>query len=179
MPIALSGSSGWARGLLRGVAPRVVALGMVATAGGCGGNMGSGSTCGPTRATVARVIDGDTIELTDGSRVRYLLVDTPESTSEQECFGAEAKAFNESLVAGTQVSLTYDVECRDRFDRLLAYVSVDGREVNALLLERGYACVLYIPPNGSDRVTAYTDLADAAAAAGAGLWGACAEELPC
>ena len=56
---------------------RAVAVGALAVlAAGCGGD----SPCGATEATVTRVVDGDTIELDDGRKIRYLLVDTPEST---------------------------------------------------------------------------------------------------
>lgn len=137
-----------------------------------------GNACGPTRAVVARVIDGDTVELESGERVRYLLVDTPENTSSVECFGAEATAFNEQLVEGREVRLTYDVECTDRFGRLLAYVEVDGRVVNQLLVEQGYACVLHIPPNGADAAPLYQDLETRAVDEGRGLWSVCADD-PC
>ncbi len=140
---------------------------------------GCGSRCGPQSALVTRVIDGDTIELEGGERVRYLLVDTPEITSgKDECFGQEAKDFNTDLVLDMVVDLDYDVECEDAYGRLLAYVSVDGREVNSLLVERGYACVLYIPPSGEDRVDEFEALEDGAEAANRGMWAAC-EGNPC
>ena len=133
---------------------------------------------GPSSAVVDRVIDGDTIELDSGERVRYLMVDTPENTSEVECYGPEAATYNASLVEGQEVELRYDVERTDRYDRLLAYVSVQGREVNTLLVERGYACVLHIPPNGNDREDEFESLEATARAENRGLWGAC-EERPC
>ena len=140
---------------------------------------GAGSSCGPTEAVVARVIDGDTIELEDGSRVRYLMVDTPESTNgKDDCFGAEATALNRMLVEGQTVTLRYDVECTDVYDRLLAYVEVGDREINSLLVERGAACVLHIPPNGEDRVDEFEQLEDEARASLVGAWGAC-EDVTC
>jgi micrococcal nuclease len=152
-----------------------VALG--ATLGlGAGWACVAGSGCGPDRSVIARVIDGDTVELEDGERVRYLLVDTPEITNgKNDCFGAEARDFNRDLVEGREVELSYDRECRDTYDRLLAYVSLDGRDVNALLVERGYACVLHIPPNGEERIDEFESLEDEAMAGMVGLWGACAE----
>lgn len=139
---------------------------------GCGG---AGSTCGPTSGVVERAIDGDTIVLTTGERVRYLLVDTPESTNgATDCYGANAHQLNSDLVAGKTVDLVYDeAACTDRFDRLLAYVSVDGVEVNRLLVERGYACVLYIPPAGTDRHIEFENLEATARATGRGMWSAC------
>ena len=139
----------------------------------------SGSECGPTEAVVARVIDGDTIELASGERIRYLMVNTPETTGgKNECYGQNAVQFNRDLVEGKTVKLDYDVECTDRFDRTLAYVSVAGQEVNTLMVERGYACVLHIPPNGDSRADEFDALEDAAKAENRGLWGMCSP-IPC
>ncbi|MBL8934601.1 MAG: thermonuclease family protein, partial [Archangium sp.] len=77
------------------------------------------STCGPASATVARAIDGDTIELADGKKVRMLLVDTPESTNgKTDCYGHEAAQFTSDKVLGKTVQLTYDdASCTDRYGR--------------------------------------------------------------
>ncbi len=128
--------------------------------------------CGPAQGVVARVIDGDTIELQGGERVRYLLVDAPERDA---CFGPEATAHNERLVAGEHVQLTYEGACTDDYDRLLAWVEVDGREVNALLVERGLARVLHIPPQGDARVEAFAAAEARARRDRIGLWGACGD----
>jgi len=145
-------------------------------AAGCGKES---SPCGPTEGMVARIVDGDTIELESGEKIRYLMVNTPETTGgKDECYGQNAVTFNTDLVLGKQVAIDYDVECKDRFDRTLAYVSVGGQEVNTLLVERGFACVLHIPPNGDDRADEFDALEDAAKAAGRGLWGACSP-IPC
>jgi micrococcal nuclease len=107
------------------------------------------------------------------------MIDAPESTSEPvECFGANAAALNAALVLGKRVTLDHDVECEDRFGRTLAYVSVDGLEVSSLMLERGYACVMHVPPNGNDRAGELRALEAAARAARRGLWGAC-DPNPC
>ena len=154
---------------------RVLPLLLLAAAAACGGG---GSECGPTSAHVARVVDGDTIELASGEKIRYLLVDTPESTTEIECYGENAKQFNTDLVSDKDIELRYDVECEDRFGRLLAYVTVGGVEVNTLLVERGFGCVLHIPPDGDDRVDEFKALETEAKAALRGLWGACSP-IPC
>jgi micrococcal nuclease len=143
---------------------------------GCGGG---GPRCGATEAEVARIIDGDTIELRGGERVRYLMIDTPETTGGQdECYGANAVTFNTDLVLGKTVELRHDVACRDAFDRTLAYVTVNGQEVNSLMIERGYACLLHVPPNGDDRAGELAARQDAARLARRGLWGAC-DPVPC
>ena len=146
---------------------------------GGGEDGGGGSSCGPSTAVVARVIDGDTVELDSGERVRYLMIDTPESTNgATDCYGQESSDFNRNLVEGKEIELTYDVDCEDRYDRLLAYVSVGGREVNSLMVERGLACVLIIPPNGSERQSEFEAAEMRAQANLLGLWGAC-EEVTC
>lgn len=138
----------------------------------------TGSECGPSTAIVARVIDGDTIELDSGERVRYLMIDTPESTTETECYGPEAKQLNETLVGGEEITLRYDVECKDDYDRLLAYVEVSGQEINKVMLERGYACVLHIPPNGDAIADEYETLELEARMLDKGLWANC-DPTPC
>ncbi len=137
------------------------------------------SLCGPSRATVASVIDGDTIVLESGEKVRYLMIDTPEITGgKNDCYGDLARDYNAELVLGQEVTLTYDVECTDTYGRLLAYVEAPDGEMNTLMVERGFACVLVIPPNGSDRESEFATLELEARQSGEGLWGAC-EDITC
>lgn len=133
------------------------------------------SVCGPTTATVARAIDGDTLELSDGKRVRMLLVDTPESTGgKTDCFGQDAARFTADRVTGKTVRLAYDeASCTDRFGRLLAFVTVDGVELNRTLAEQGYACVLYIAPGGKDRREEFETYESQAKTSRLGMWGQC------
>lgn len=142
-----------------------------------GGEAGE-ARCGPSEGVVATVVDGDTIDLESGERVRYLMIDTPESTTEVECWGPEAKQANTELVAGKTVSLAYDVECEDDYGRLLAYVSRGETVINEVMVERGHACVLHIPPNGDAMVETYESLAYAAEMLDKGLWAAC-DPNPC
>jgi micrococcal nuclease len=127
---------------------------------------------------VAHVVDGDTIEVTvDGRRetVRLLGVDTPETVHPGrpvECFGPEASAFTHSRLLGRTVRLTFDRVRRDPYGRLLAYVEVDGRRFNDVLLAGGYATVLVIPPNGAHGRTMLERELEARRA-GRGLWGVC------
>jgi micrococcal nuclease len=134
--------------------------------------------CGPSTGTVERVVDGDTIILTSGERIRYILVDTPEITlGKNECWGSQASDHNAAMVLAQTVTLTYDVECEDVYGRLLAYVEVGGVEVNRTLLESGDACYLHIAPNGNAKAAEYLALESAAKQAGTGMWSACATVL--
>lgn len=91
-----------------------------------------------------RVIDGDTIELENGTRVRYIGIDTPER---DECFSAETTEANKQLVDGKRVRLETDVQKLDQYGRTLAYVYVGEVFVNKKLVENGYAKVSTFPPN--------------------------------
>jgi micrococcal nuclease len=131
-----------------------------------------------TQAYVSRVVDGDTVEVQIGDReedVRYIGVDTPETVKPEEpvqCFGPQASDFNHGLVEQKWVRLVFDEERRDVYGRLLAYVYLEGRFVNAELVRRGLARTLTIPPN--DRFAGhFKRLQNAAARRGRGLWGAC------
>ncbi len=95
---------------------------------------------------VRRVIDGDTIVLQNGERVRYIGIDTPEMRP-LEYYAEEATVANRKLLEGKTVRLEFDVERRDIYKRLLAYVFVDTIFVNARLVEEGYARTYFFPPN--------------------------------
>ena len=90
----------------------------------------------------ARVIDGDTIVLSNGEKVRLIGVDTPETKHSQkpvEYYGKEATAFTKRMVGGKVVKLKYDVQRRDEYDRLLAYVYLmNGTFLNAEIIKQGY-----------------------------------------
>jgi micrococcal nuclease len=129
-------------------------------------------------AYVVRAVDGDTIEVRLDGRaedVRYIGVDTPETVkpgTPVQCFGPRAHRFNDRLVAGRRVRLDFDAERRDVYGRLLAYVHLGRRFVNAELVRRGFARTLEIAPNTSF-AGRFKRLQIAAARAGRGLWGGC------
>ena len=142
---------------------------------------GGGENGWAPNATVERVVDGDTIDVLIGGRqetVRLLGIDTPESvapTRPVQCFGKEASLHLEAVLpAGTEITLVRDVEARDVYQRLLAYVvrSHDGLFVNLELVAAGFAAVLNYPPN--DHYAGVLARAEEdAVAAGSGLWGVC------
>src|ERR1700754_3750132 len=101
-----------------------------------------------------RAVDGDTLEvrLDDGDveTVRLIGVDTPETVKPDtpvQCFGPQASAFEHEHVEGRRVRLPTGGEPRDYYGRLLAYVWIDGRFLEAELLRRGLARVLTFHPN--------------------------------
>lgn len=135
---------------------------------------------GPAEAVVpvTRVIDGDTIEVRlDGeyTDVRLIGVDTPETVKPDtpvQCFGERASHFTKRLLEGRRVRLVFGVERHDIYGRSLAYVHLGHRFVEAMLVRRGLARSLTIPPN--DRFAPlFRRLERRASFVGRGLWGAC------
>ena len=129
---------------------------------GCAGpsTPGSDGDALEANATLERVVDGDTIVVeTDGAeeRVRLIGINTPESVDPRRpvmCFGEEASShLTELLPAGAPLRLERDVEARDRYDRLLAYVyrAVDGEFVNLAMVDDGFAEPSPYPPNVAHR----------------------------
>ena len=135
----------------------------------------------PSAATVTRVVDGDTIHVSIAGHdetVRLIGINTPETVdprSPVECFGEQAHEHTAQLLPkGTRVRLVRDVEARDRYHRLLAYVyrAKDGLFVNLELAQDGYADLLTFPPNVA-HVDDFTAAVRDARDAGRGLWAAC------
>ncbi|MFH1779477.1 MAG: thermonuclease family protein [Candidatus Omnitrophota bacterium] len=116
---------------------------------------------------VLRVIDGDTVALKGGQRVRYIGIDTPEKGRP---YYLEAKKENERLVLGKKVRLEFDVEKQDKYGRTLAYVYVGNVFINAELVKNGYAMVYTCPPNVKYAKT-FLALQREARKAKRGLWG--------
>lgn len=126
-------------------------------------------------ALVVRVVDGDTIHVrVDGhvEKVRYIGVNTPEvhhPSKGEEPGGREAHAVNRRLVEGKRVRLELDVQSRDRYGRLLAYVWIGDTMINAELVRLGYAQVMTVPPNVRHQ-SLFLKLQRDARQSGRGLW---------
>jgi len=113
---------------------------------------------------VTRAVDGDTLKLENGERLRLIGLDTPEihesgklsrdsRRTKQDIrtikeMGRKSYAFTKQLVEGRRVRLEFDIEKKDRYNRLLCYVYLkDGTFVNAEIIRQGYASLMTIPPN--------------------------------
>ena len=124
---------------------------------------------------VVRVIDGDTIELVSGERVRYIGVNTPETVHPDkaaECYGQEASKFNKQLIEGKWVRLDKDISETDKYGRLLRYVYLDDQMVNLLLVQNGYAEASTYPPDVKF-TDEFLEAQTLARNDGKGLWSAC------
>jgi micrococcal nuclease len=125
------------------------------------------------RARVVRVIDGDTIEIEGGQRVRYIGINTPElndSRASMRAWAQRAKRVNQQLVGGKTVFLERDISETDRYGRLLRYVYVGDTMVNAELVRLGYAYATSYPPDVKYQ-DLLRELEREAREAGRGLWG--------
>ncbi len=123
-----------------------------------------GKTYNYADVLVTRAVDGDTLVLETGERVRLIGIDTPEIHSSNKLYrdaqrssqdvetikklGLQSYEFTKKLVEGKRVSMEFDAQKYDKYDRLLAYVYLkDGTFVNAEIVRQGYASLLTIPPN--------------------------------
>jgi micrococcal nuclease len=179
--------------------PILVAITMAMATAACGRLAGTGSSSGsstagppqapsdrPGAATVTRVVDGDTVVVRIGGHdesVRLIGIDTPESVKPAtpvQCFALEASARTKALLPkGTPVRLEADVEQRDRYDRLLAYVyrERDDLFVNDALVQEGFAVPYTFPPNVA-HAAEFVASAAAARRSGLGLWSRCGDDVP-
>lgn len=169
----------------------LAAVALLATLAACGRPGATNDGPAPTTpaatdagaAVIDDVVDGDTVRVRLPGRretesVRLIGIDTPETHGPgglRECFGKEASARLAELVApGTEIRLVRDVEARDRYGRLLAYVyrQRDDLFVNLSMAADGFAAPLSIPPNVAHR-GAFADAAARAREQDLGLWGRC------
>ena len=89
----------------------------------------------PRTAVVKKVIDGDTVELFNGTVLRYVGITAPE---EGEDFAEEATKLNKELVEGKEIKLEYDNYKSDKFGRILAYAIVDDKNISVELVQKRY-----------------------------------------
>lgn len=124
---------------------------------------------------VKSVIDGDTVEMEDGRKVRYIGMNSPEierGAKKGQCYGEEASRRNKELVEGKEIRLEKDVSETDKYGRLLRYVYVGDIFVNETLVREGFAEAKRYKPD-----TAKADALEAAESeatdAKRGKWGKC------
>ena len=158
--------------LLLALVAGVIGCGWVGEHNGSGSARGAGAS---GRTHVERVVDGDTVVLSEGlGSSRLVGVDTPETVKPDtpvQCFGPAASSFTKHMLEPGQV-VRYRVapEPTDIYGRTLIYLWLpDGRFFNAMLVRRGYARPLPIPPNVR-YAPLFHRLANRAARVGRGLW---------
>ena len=158
-----------------------MATGLCLIAASCGTTRAEFGAGGRMSATVTGLVDGDTVEVSIAGRrqlVRLIGVDTPETkhpTKPVQCGGPEASRFTaEHFPEGTKVELSRDIEARDRFGRLLAYLhrANDGFFLNEELLRQGWARSYPFEPNTSHAMH-FARVAAEARAALRGMWAMC------
>jgi micrococcal nuclease len=169
---------------LRGKHPilRLLIVAVLALGAYLGKSQWEGSTRVPVPAPAAseelilveRVVDGDTLVLAGGDRVRLIGVDTPEThhpTKPVQPFGPEAYEFTRGMVEGKRVQLQFDPgETKDRYGRTLAYVYVDGEFLNEILILQGFARALTSYPFSSDMKQVFRSAEARAKAERRGIW---------
>lgn len=129
-------------------------------------------------AIISRVVDGDTLRVilhnNTEETVRLLLIDTPETVHPNkpvQPFGPEASEFVKKLLPeGKEVELELGISERDKYGRLLAYVYVDGKMINKMLLEQGLARVAYVFAPNTKYVDEFRNIQEKARQNGIGIW---------
>lgn len=124
---------------------------------------------------VTKVIDGDTIEIEGGQRIRYIGIDAPETvhpTKTVDCYGKESSNKNKEIVEGKIVRLEKDISETDKYRRLLRYVFVDDIFVNDYLVRQGFASASSYPPDIKYQ-DQFRQAEKEARENAIGLWGSC------
>jgi micrococcal nuclease len=142
----------------------------------------NGSKDGIEKSQVKRVVDGDTVELTNGQKIRLLNIDTPETVKANTpimCFGPEASTFTKKLLTDKMVQLTYDKEANDQYGRGLRFIFLDGvdtgnveNSINAELVKNGFARMVVYKPNNT-YAKEFQAWENEAKSKKLGLWGKC------
>lgn len=121
------------------------------------------------RFVVVRIIDGDTMELQGGDRLRLLALDTPE---EGELFYAEASQLTTRLSLGRMAQIEFANRRRDKYGRLLGYLYIDSLFVNKIVIDSGYGYVYLFRDNElhSEPVRRMLEAQRSAIARKVGIW---------
>ena len=160
---------------------RLTALATISVLAAACSASGHASPTQPATVPVIKVTDGDTIHVMfegQDERVRLIGVDTPEVPwygGQEECFGVAAGLYARQRLDGKRVRLEFDIERRDRYDRLLAYVYVGDELFNLTLLRQGYATAYPVRPD-TKQAGLFASAEVEARSAGRGLWSACPSE---
>lgn len=162
--------------------PNLAIIFILITIALCFGYYFGESSSGREKATVISVSDGDTLKVRYQSgkveTIRLLGIDTPETHHPSKpvgCFGPEAENYSRKTLDGKEVELEYDIERYDKYDRTLAYLYLDGKRFNDLLIRQGFAKLLVISPN---KLHAHELMIQEIRAQNenVGLWGYCSNE---
>lgn len=140
------------------------------------------SKAGLEKVKVSKVVDGDTIELRDGRKVRYLNIDTPESkkvNTPVQCYALDAYQFNKSKIENREIWILPDKEDEDRYGRSLRFIFLSEADTNSIekslnaeLVKLGYARTSIYKPNNTYQDIFYK-LQKEAENQKVGLWGKC------
>jgi micrococcal nuclease len=120
-------------------------------------------------------VDGDTLLLVGGERVRLIGIDTPESVKPEtppELFGPEASAFTKQLVEGREVRLEFDRHREDQYGRTLAFVYIGELLLNEEIVRQGFSRAETRFHFRSDYQKRFVAAEQAARAARRGIWSA-------
>ncbi len=123
---------------------------------------------------VSKIIDGDTVHLKDGRKIRLIGINTPEIGRHGEASQPFARQAYDVLVKllknNKRIGLSYDIDRKDRYKRILAYITLtNGQSIEQALLSKGLAHSIVVPPNDS-RIKCYRYLEKKAREANLGLW---------
>ena len=136
---------------------------------------------------VRNVLDGDTLQLEDGRKVRFLNMDTPETVKRNYpvmCHGPEASTFVKTMLSNKKVTITSDKETVDQYGRTLAFVFLEGTDtnniensINAQMIKLGYARENSYSPNTTYKKK-FQELESIAKSNKTGFWGKCDSKNP-
>lgn len=121
---------------------------------------------------VSKIIDGDTIQLSNGQVVRYIGIDTPES---KDCYANESTEKNRELILGKEITMEKDMSEMDKYGRILRYIFVGDTFVNELLVKEGYAKAFPYPPDLKYKEL-FREAQEEARSNNKGLWEVCTQE---